>query len=92
MRFAVVMAGTAGFVLILAMNLMLEKAPGQSLIHATVAAAVFALFGHWWLKLWTSSLQEAQEERAQKAAAESEKAQQEAAAAVPKPAGTNRIK
>lgn len=87
MRFAVVMAGAAGFVVILAMNLMLEKALGRSLIHATVAAAVFAMFGHWWLKLWTSSLQAAHAERAQQAAAE-EKAAQEAAAAPPKPAGT----
>ncbi|MSS99821.1 MAG: hypothetical protein EXS29_00710 [Pedosphaera sp.] len=60
------------------MSLMLEKAPNQSLIHAALAAVVFGTLSHWWLKLWTSSLQEAQMEQAQEAAV---KAAQEAAAA-----------
>ena len=87
MRFAVVMAGTAGFVLVLGVSLLLEKAADRSLIHATMAAVVFAVLGHWWLKLWTSGLEQAQLERAQAEAAAAATAEETAAAAATKPAG-----
>jgi len=75
MRFAVVMAGAAGFSVVLAVNLLLEKALDRSLIQAAVAATGFALLGRWWLKLWTTGLEQTQIERAQ---AEAEKAAQAA--------------
>ncbi len=80
MRFAVVMAGAAGFVLVLTVNLLLETAADRSLIHATMAAVGFAALSHWWLKLWTSSLEQVQLERAQAEATAAATAAQEAAA------------
>jgi hypothetical protein len=62
MRLVVVLAGTFGFLTVIAGNLAGEKSLEASLVNGIVSALVAGLLLRWWMRLWISSLEQVSRE------------------------------
>lgn len=58
MRLVVVLAGTFGFLTVLAGNMAGEKPLEACLVNGIVSALIAGLLFRWWMRLWVSSLEQ----------------------------------
>ena len=75
------LAGAFGFALICSLGFYQDRGWDRTITSAAIAALAFGLVGHWWMRLWLTSLMSAQQEQTQAEMKRQQQAQAEAQAA-----------